>query len=222
MNMSAHPQLSTDQTREMVKYILSLAEEKQSIPNMPSKGTLTTKAHVGKGELGTYFFSMAYTDKGGAEIGPLTSRKVITLQYPRLQAEAYDLGNNIARQGTRENTGFITKVKDGAYIGYENIDLTGVQTLTFSLNTRVQGSTIDVRIDSLNGREIGSVNLVAATSGQWQQVSTTIEKVSGLHTLYFVFNNKEAKNKDLLNLDWIYFKPLEQAAPASHSRAGTN
>jgi cytochrome c len=205
----------------MVKYILSLAEEKQSVPNMPSKGTLTTKAHVGKGEQGTYFFSMAYTDKGSTAIGPLTNRKVVILQYPRLQAEAYDLGNNIARQGTRENTGFITKVKDGAYIAYENIDLTGVHKLTFSLNTRTPGSTIGVRTDSLNGREIGSVNLETATSGQWQQLSTSIEKVSGLYTLYFVFNNKEAKNRDLLNLDWIYFQPFEQPTPATHSKAGT-
>jgi cytochrome c len=220
--MSAHPQLSSDQTREMVKYILSLAEEKPVAPNMLLKGTLTTKAHIGKGEEGTYFLSMAYTDKGGKQIGPLTIRKLVTLQYPRLQAEAYDLGNNIARQGTRENTAFITRIKDGAYIAYNSIDLTGIQKLTFALNTRLPGSTIDIRIDSLSGKQIGAVTLSAeSTSRQWQELSTVIEKTAGRHTLYFVFNNKDSKTKDLLDMDWIFFHTEEQAVPATHSRVGS-
>jgi cytochrome c len=165
---------------------------------------------------------MAYTDKGGKEIGPLTSRKIVTLRYPRLQAETYDLGNNIARQGTRENTGFITRVKDGAYIAFENIDLTGISKLTFALNTRQAGSTIDIRLDSVSGKQIGTATLVDTSTGrQWKELTTNINKTQGLHTLYFVFTNKTEKSRDLLDLDWIYFHADDQAMPATHSRAGS-
>jgi len=45
--MSAHPQLSREETTEMVKYILSLGNE--PIENrIPQKGSVTLKEHVGK------------------------------------------------------------------------------------------------------------------------------------------------------------------------------
>lgn len=220
MNMSAHPQLTQNQTREMVQYILSLADEKQVVPNMPLKGNLTTKAHVGKGEEGTYFLSMAYTDKGANGISPLTSRKLITLQYPRLQAEAYDKGSNVAKQGTRENTAFVTRIKDGAYIAFDDLDLTNVAKLTFAVNPRQEGTTIEIRLDGPKGKIIGSAALPAIDKTKpWNEISAAIEKTTGKHSIYFVITHQQIKDKDLLDLDWIFFHQELQSLPASHSKA---
>ena len=77
--MSAHPQLAADDATEMVKYILSLSEEKQAVNTLPVKGSYTMTIPRGdKGE-GMYVVRAAYKDKGSNGIPSITAEKTMTL-----------------------------------------------------------------------------------------------------------------------------------------------
>jgi cytochrome c len=206
MVMSAHPQLTLAQTNEMVKYILSLAEDTQVKSNFPLKGTFTTREHMGKGEEGTYIISASYTDAGGNIVGPLTNREIIKLRFPRLQAEEYDTSGKVGKRGARDATRFVTDITSGAYISFNTIDLSQIAKLTFRVQAHALGGDIEIRLDSPQGKQIGRANIAASSEkSAWSVVEANIEKNQGWHDLYFVFTHAQVKDKKLFDLDWIYF-----------------
>src|SRR5690606_12983277 len=72
--MSAHPQLSEEDAKEMVRYILSLAEQDKA-PSLPTKGSYTTTIPKGDKGVGTYVLRAAYIDNGANGIEGLRSEK---------------------------------------------------------------------------------------------------------------------------------------------------
>ena len=50
---------------------------------------------------------------------------------------------------------------------------------------------MDIRLDSLNGELVGTVN-VPLTGGndRWALVTTKVRKVTGIHDVYFVYKGK--------------------------------
>ena len=61
-----------------------------------------------------------------------------------------------------------------------------------------------MRLDSINGINPGTLN--TAYTGEWdkwQQFSTDIDKIEGVHDLYMIFKGR--KPHELMNLDYWYF-----------------
>jgi cytochrome c len=200
--MSAHPQLTVEQTTEMVRYILSLSDQKAA---MPAKGTVVTRQHIGTGEEGKYFFTLTYTDKGANTIGPLTTREVVALRNPKVEAEEFDASANSWLD--RPNAGALAfmNARNGSHLVFKQIDLTNVQSLTYRLASE-PGGTIEVHLDSPGGEVISSVN-VKSTGGfkNWLEVKAPVKATTGVHDLYFVFTHGQIKDKKLMTIDWIYF-----------------
>ncbi|MFT7159909.1 MAG: cytochrome c [Bacteroidia bacterium] len=73
--MSAHPQLSKEDVKKMVAYILSLNAPKSKKDNtMPMKGVVEFTDHIGKKDQnGIYLLKASYLDKGGNSIGSLSA-----------------------------------------------------------------------------------------------------------------------------------------------------
>ena len=207
--MAAHPQHSEEETTAMVKYILSLADGGQG--SLPLAGTYTLKEHAGAGEAGTYVISASYTDKGSKITGPLTGREVVLLRHPRVQAEDFDSFRSVGRQQPHgDGPSVVSDIKDGSYIGFRSIDLTGIKQLTFNLASGEDGGTIEVRVGSPTGKVVATatVNPSADDSG-WQSLRTVSAPVQaaprGANELYFVFRSKQAEDRRFMVLDWIYF-----------------
>jgi cytochrome c len=200
--MSAHPQLTVEQTTEMVRYILSLADQKAA---MPAKGTVVTKHHIGTGDEGKYFFTLTYTDKGANGIDPLTTREVVALRNPKVEAEDFD--TNASSWMDRPNAGALAfmNVRNSSHFAFKQLDLTTVQSLTIRLASET-GGTIQVHLDSPTG-EVVSTLQVKSTGGfkDWTKVKAPVKATSGLHDLYFVFTHDQIKDKKLMTVDWIYF-----------------
>lgn len=209
--MSAHPQHSEAEASEMVKYILSLTST--NAKRLPLQGTYLPAPPSNDREEGNYVISAGYTDKGNSFTGPLTGRKLIILRSPRVQAEAYTLSANVDRKHQDgSDQSWVGDIKDGSYIGFTELDLTGIGQLTFNVATTAgRSGRIDIYKGSLSGVPIGSLNVapVSASGGrsgpQWQTVSTPILKSEGISDLFFVFRNDQVKDKNLLVLDWILF-----------------
>jgi cytochrome c len=212
--MSAHPQHSEQETGEMVRYILSLAAEKPK--SLPLQGAYALTQHVGGKETGSYVVTASYTDKGNPVTGPLTGRSQIILRNPRVQAEAYDSGTGIDRKHQDgSDQSWVGDIKDGSFISFKNLDLTGIGELAFNAAAMPsRGGLIEVRQGSATGRLLGSVSVtpVAAQPGEsrrglvWQTVTAPITATTGLNDLYFVFRNDQVKDKNIMALDWILFK----------------
>ncbi|MHC2992696.1 carbohydrate-binding protein [Pontibacter sp. HJ8] len=203
--MSAHPQHTEEETAEMVKYILSLGEGGQV--GLPLEGTYALKDHE-NGGAGTYVITASYTDKGDKHTGPLTGRRIITLRNPRVQAEDFDSFQNVGRQGPWEDgTSIVSNIRDGSFISFKGIDLSGIDQLTFRITSVRQPVVVEVRAGSPTGKLIGktTVSPDADKAKGWRTVTTKVTNPGSVQELFFVFRNKEVKDKDLLNLDWIYF-----------------
>jgi cytochrome c len=198
----------------MVRYILSLAAEKPK--SLPLQGAYALTQHVGGKETGSYVVTASYTDKGNPVTGPLTGRSQIILRNPRVQAEAYDSGTGIDRKHQDgSDQSWVGDIKDGSFISFKNLDLTGIGELAFNAAAMPsRGGLIEVRQGSATGRLLGSVSVtpVAAQPGEsrrglvWQNVTAPITATTGLNDLYFVFRNDQVKDKNIMALDWILFK----------------
>ncbi len=208
--MAAHPQHTEEETTEMSKYILSLADEKPAQPSLPLEGTLAFDQHTGKGEEGSYIFNIAYQDKGANGISPIASRETLVLRHPRVQAEAYDANRNVQQQRPQGGSlAYVSNIRDGSYIAFKAIDLTNISQLSYQLQGLAPG-TIELRLDDPNGPVISKATVTAGKDKNFSQLKAAVQPNQGIHDLYFVFKSED-KEQDILNLDWIYFHQTKTA-----------
>ncbi|GAA4407595.1 hypothetical protein GCM10023187_28420 [Nibrella viscosa] len=198
--MNAHPQLTREDATEIVKYVLSLANDQPDV-RLPQQGTALLKEHVGKDEQGRYVLTASYTDKGGA-ITPLTSSETLILRPAKVIAADADDLHNINRQGRR-----LGGIKHNSYFVLKNVDLKGIEQLTYNYAAKDFNGTIEVRLDSPKGQVISTATFTP--TGDWRKaadISAPIQDPGGKHTLYFVFTNKEQPTQNLAALTWINFE----------------
>lgn len=202
--MSAHPQIKKDDAKEIVKYIMSLGNEKAP-DKKPTKGEYVTAS---KPKEGSYIFRASYTDKGNAVVGPQTSTSTVALRPAKVKAVWNDEVKDATNVELPTKSEVLAPVKNGSYALYKNIDLTDIQNLSFMVYAtpdRTVGGKIEVRLDNPTGALIGQVEVPNDKVGV---VSTSIRKPDDkLHNLYLVFTTSQAvpENKGLFGLEWIQF-----------------
>lgn len=204
VNMAAHPQISMDDAREMVKYILSLESIKQN-PSLPVKGTYTPVIAKGVRETGVLVLRASYNDKGANGIEPARAEHSLLLRSSNVDAGTADVTDYIQKFkfGGQPYTMMIGQ-RDKSYIGFKQIDLTGIDQITFTVASskafNMAGGHIEVRLGSPDGELIGqSSNIVpsAPPQGQRQPLPETkvvkLKSTTGFKDVYFVCRNEEAK-----------------------------
>lgn len=204
--MAAHPQLSEEEARKMVGYILAISDE-QDYNGLPAKGEVVTNQHKTGQDEGAYIFRAAYTDKGGEAVGPLQSVETIVMKHPKVQAENFDKSSGVNETGSDAGEQFIHEIANNSYILFKNIDLTGIEKLGFHVRDVQDGSTIEVHLNSPEGKIIAATNFEAVDAdGKWMQVDTPLNQmVNEKQDVYFVFINDQDIQENLLELDWIYY-----------------
>jgi cytochrome c len=206
--MSAHPQLSKEEASEMVKYVLSVTE-KGAEARLPQQGTVLLNQHPGTGEEGRYILTAAYTDKGGA-VGPLTRRDALYLRPAKVQVEQADRVYNM-HQGDSQ----LGRIHNGSYFVLKGIDLKDVTRLTYRYSSQERDASIKVRVDSIKGPVISSLDYVP--TGDWntfKEATTEINDPGGKHDLYFQFVRVDTPNRHLASLDWVRFEGGKEVVEA--------
>lgn len=202
--MSAHPQLTKNEARDMVDYILSLNEKTKS--SLPTAGTYPTTAHTTK-KPGAYLIQATYTDKGGQVVGPLTATQTVALRSAKMPATAYDKQKESATFQV-PNVGDVVVANHGGYIAFEKVDLRGIKTFmvtAFSQNGQTAGGRIKLRLGSENGKVIGVGNIPTAF-GTSLPISLQTSDITTTQTLYMCFENEGSQGKPLFGVSQVEFK----------------
>ncbi len=141
------------------------------------------------------------------------------LDYRKVEAEEFQASSKLIELMAPKQD-IIWQVQDSSWIMFEDVDLTEVKTIGFQCATAISGGYIDVRLDSLDGRKIGSVEVT--TTGQWNRWSgsrpepalwkefkTRISPTSGKHDVYYMFRQNKDLTQHLFHLDWVYYHEKE-------------
>ena len=107
---------------------------------------------------------------------------------------------------------YVTDIHNGDYIKLQNVHFCKKlpRTFTARVASGLRGGRIEIRIDSIAGQLLGTLE-VPATGGweQWQTLTTDLTTIArGHHDLYFVFTGR--KGPKLFNFDWWEMRALEQ------------
>ena len=290
--MPAHPGLTPADATTLAQYVLGLTATDATPKRLPLQGSYTTPLRMVQQKVpdqpprtvsqrGSYVLRATYTDKGANGVAPVTVSDAVLLRYPVLAPETAEIiSPGITFNASKGDPGFIIQ-RDGAHIGFENIDLTGIGRIEVGALTRFytwshfKGATVEVRLDSLTGRLLGTpvkvtppapVAIAPAAPGSppaapgappaarglprgkqardgglggtggrepakdappagqivlgsslERPVPVDVSGVSGVHDVYVVFRNPEARSTDALVLvTGIEFK--RSGAPATASR----
>ena len=81
--------------------------------------------------------------------------------------------------------------KEYGYIGFENVDLTGINSVSVTSHHADSDSSYDgdylfIRLDSPDGRVIGTINIDTSASGTDKVFKGSIEKTDGVHNVYIM------------------------------------
>jgi cytochrome c len=200
--MSAHPQLKESEATDMVRYILSLANEKKE-DRQPLSGDYVTTPQKKEG---SYILTASYTDRGNGSIGPITGSSSVALRSPVVKAVSADVKQDIFQYDIPKMGPAAIGTKSGSYLEFNDIDLTGITGIkptVFSANGQVAGGKLEARIDSPTGQLLGEADAKQGTAGP---IDLPFRKpVSGVHKLYLVFVNPTAGQKPLFAVDKVQF-----------------
>jgi cytochrome c len=206
VNMPAHPALTEDQASAMVGYILSLADKMTSVPALPDRGAYVPAAGSGDSPQGVVVLRAEYTDRGANGMPAIMKDNTIVLRSPTVVVANAELSEGLQKQSVPELPIPVTVVnRSGGSVALKQIDLTGVSALTFMAVAPAQyqaiGGKIEVHIDSPTGDLLGESELIRPTTNPAaapSQLRTALKPTSGLHDVYLVFRNPDAKGDQFL------------------------
>lgn len=216
--MAAHPQLSTGDATEMVKYILNTVNEKPKT-SLPVQGTYTAKLPSGDKGKGVYIVRAAYEDAGANGLPSLKSEQTFVLRNAKVDAHGFDAYTDINKMAFGGNNLAIPS-KPGAYMAMNQIDLNGVNELIVMATApkpqlNAIGGTIEVRLDSPTGKLVGQSAFVEPSDKldfNPKAVSVPIklpDNDNKPHDVYVVFVNPKAESGSLMVVMGLEFKLQE-------------
>lgn len=203
--MAAHPQLKKDQVVQMVEYILSLAKE-DKVKTLPLAGKIAYAAVPPPGPAATsaYVLTVTCEDAGANGMPSLSTTRQFVFKAPVLTGVEAELTGG-ARKLNAGNYQVVENIKNNATATFANVDLTGVNTLSFIIAEmgNMKGGTIEVWLDSPEGTKLGTVNFATAPKIEIQAgvymrpAGIGFKSVTGLHNVVLVFKNNSAGEDNL-------------------------
>jgi cytochrome c len=202
-NMSAHPQISESDAKEIVKYIFSLTDKAKPTAK-------TTLAKMGGLKLefypdepkGRYEITAAYTDNGHKNMAPMRSTDRIEVRYATQQAVFADEHPGFPR--------FRNSLSEGgnkAYLLFKDIDLNNISKFRYNYAAKDKDGEILVRMDSQIGPVISRIRFTP--TGSFDKFSDLdaplLRKISGKHHLYFVVVRTKQPDDALVKINTITF-----------------
>lgn len=210
--MAAHPQVTVDDAKKMVEYILSLSGESQT-KKLPLHGTVKPDAE----QDGVYVLKASYTDKPVNNLPSLSGTSSHVLRAPVLNLDQASRVEGATKRSTRDGRTYLDQIRNGSYVVFSNIDLTGVKQL-MPLLAKYRGAgaggIVEIRLDSVSGKQIASLDYAKAKKrmeggGNVEITSEKIkvEPVDSVHDIYVVFKNENAGDKPLFVFNQIMVNP---------------
>ncbi len=192
--MAAHPQLTQDEAKEMVRYILSLADEKQKSKPISDNNFVPND----KKKAGMYIFSANYADKGANGMGSQSASQTLSLRSAKFKATAFDDFKGTTKMTVEDRGEMVLASSDGSYIVFNDIDLTDLSALSVYASGReggTAGGQVEVRLDKPDGELLGSTTIKNGPPTPYKIPFD--KKRTDTHKVFFVFVNPKAEGKPL-------------------------
>ena len=121
--------------------------------------------------------------------------------FVRVEAETIAWEEGIETVNDEKAGVFVTDISNGDYIKVRSIDFgKGAKKFEASVASELQGGKIEIRVDEKNGSLLGTLEVKNTAGDQtWKTLSCKVNKIKGVHDLYFVFKGGEG---NLFNFDW--------------------
>lgn len=210
--MSGHPQLSPADASEMVKYILSLSDEKGK-DLLPTKGNYLAKLPEGDKGKGVFILRAAYQDKGTLGLPALKDEKTLLLRNAKIDVASFDVYDDV-RKVASGGSNLLIPSKNGAFLGLKRIDLEQISEVVVTAMAPKQGiimkgGAVEVRLDSPQGILLGKSEIIEAGSSQ-RQLKAPIKLPNNHdgkpHDVYLVFVNPSPEHRSLMLIFGIEVK----------------
>jgi cytochrome c len=220
--MAAHPQISTADASEMVKYILNISNEKPK-SSLPIKGSFTTKAPASDKNKGVYIVRAAYEDQGANGLPALKSEQSFVLRNSKIDAHGFDEYVDINKMAFGGNNLAIPS-KSGAFMVMKQVDLTGVTEIQVGATApkpqlNAAGGAIEARLGSPTGALLGRSAFLEATEKMDftpKIVSVPVQLPNNLagkpQDIYLIFSNPKADAGSLMVVMGFEFKLAYEAS----------
>lgn len=220
--MPAHPNLPEGDARQIVAWVLSLANTDQKQKSLPVAGTVSPTLDKKPTDNGVLVLSASYTDKGGNNAKPLIGTSSVALRSPKLPVSAAHNLNGFTAQSFN-GMSFLMVPKDKASFSLDSIDLTGVNGITLTLGGDKPpkfGYAFEVYLDGLNGKKLGEGSLPAGAKfvmgsggfgGTVANITMTPVTDGKMHNLYFVSRALNASEGGTLVILSAEFKSGDNA-----------
>ena len=227
--MPAHPGFTPAEARVMAEYVLD--QGRQNAPESVSPiGQLPPWPPV---EQGAFVLRAVYPDRGGAGAASITVSDALVLRHPFVEPQYADTLSGAHFTDSRDPGFFIDE--DGGFVGFYDVDLTGIDSVFAHVMTRFYtwshfvGGTVEVRLDAVDGPLIGEPLLNTPPRSQASNqpgkggdnapgapvffgsdpVGFDVSSLEGKQTLYFVFRNSQANGNPLFLLEGVAFRKAQ-------------
>ena len=125
--------------------------------------------------------------------------------YQRVEAETMAFSYGLKTDRWAGSQHYITSIHNGDWLKVRSVDFgeKGATNFSACVAGLIQGGSIELRIDSLGGSVIGTLE-VSPTGGpeQWKVQTTQVNAVKGVHDLYLLFKGGD---EELFNVDYWTF-----------------
>jgi cytochrome c len=204
--MPAHPALTDEQASAMLGYIMSLADAKTTRPSLPARGAYVPPTGSADAPQGALVLRAEYTDRGANGMPAISNEKTLTLRSPNVVVASGELSDGVSRQSVAELPVEITVVnRSGSSVALKQLDLTGISAVTLTAVAPAQyqatGGKIEVHLDSPTGSLLGESELIRPNTNAAappSPVRVALQSTSGVHDLYLVFRNPDAKGDQFM------------------------
>ncbi|NEU66608.1 carbohydrate-binding protein [Spirosoma agri] len=200
--MTAHPQLSSPDAGEIVKYILTLSDKKIASPTLPTQGIYTPE----KDKQGDLVLQASYKDRGANGLPAQTNEQAVVLRNPLVAmgtSNVQSKGITLFKMGTQPYP-LVIVMAAGTHVQFNKLDLTGIRTMEFAVavpkaQLSAVGGRIEIRADSPTGQLLGQTDDIVPSESKDSadmfkpsMAKVTIKPITGQHDVYFVFQNEKA------------------------------
>ncbi|WP_223549036.1 c-type cytochrome [Aestuariivivens sp. NBU2969] len=209
--MSAHPQLTPDETEKMVRYILSLKPDKNSNQNLlPLEGTIAFKDHIGKDKQGIYVLMASYLDNGaeGQPESTLSAQEKMVFKSAKIEAEdAIEKSDGLGNWKALDET-LVGSILHNAYLKFDTLNLKNLESIklsTYFNNNYAYEGDVEIREGAPNGNLIGKNHFKYFNKGKsaLKYYDIPVKPKSDKNTLFLVFKNEKDKEQYITNVNWI-------------------
>ncbi len=202
--MAGHPQLSTADASEMVKYILNIANEKPKEKGLPTKGMFTAKIPSTDKGKGVYIVRAAYEDQGANGLPSLKSEQSFVLKNSKIDPHGFDEYTDINKMAFGGRN-LAIPAKSGSYMAMKQIDLAGLKELVVMATApkpqlNAVGGKVELRLGSPKGQLLGeSAFLEASETMDFNPkmvivpINLTGVSTDKLQDVYAIFVNTKAE-----------------------------